>query len=125
MLSEHSNDGLVVRRCLNKGIQNENLFPHRKPHGIICHISQNESSHLRLLRVEARLVADSASLLVGLLHHSTTTGLVDETKTDSLALDLLVGKEGKLLSGLNIGDILHKALSEDDVDFLKRSVGSL
>ncbi|KAI6762648.1 hypothetical protein HG530_008628 [Fusarium avenaceum] len=104
MPSEHSNAGLVARRCLNKGIQNENWFPPRKPH--------------------ARLVADSAGLLAGLLHHSTTASLVDETKTDGLALDLLVSEEGKLLGGLNIGDILNEALGEDDVDFLERSVGS-
>lgn len=36
-----------------------------------------------------------------------------------------MSEEGKLLGGLDIGDILNEALGEDDVDFLERSVGSL
>lgn len=78
---------------------------------------------LRLLRVEARVVANV--LLVRLLRHGTSAARLNKSEADSLLLDFGLGEEGQLLGGLDVGDLLDVTLGEDDVDFLERAVRSL
>lgn len=50
---------------------------------------------------------------------------MDKSEADSLLLDLGLSEERKLLSGLDVGDLLDVTLGEDNVDFLERAVCSL
>lgn len=90
---------------------------------ILWFLSSHSLRLVRVVRVEARVVADV--LRIRLLGHSATACGLDKSEADSLLLDLGLSEERKLLGGLDVGDLLDVTLGEDDVDFLERAVCGL
>lgn len=86
------------------------------------------NSHLHVLSLATALLFARASLLARSIHlpaRDTVASGVHQAIPDGVRLHLLSRQVRQLLGGLDIGHVLGVALGEDDVNLLKRSVGSL
>lgn len=63
--------------------------------------------------------------LIGLLANADVLGVDDDTVLAGLRHHVVLCQEWKILSGLDVADVLGVALGEDDIDLLQAAAGRL